>query len=616
MKKVIVLFVVIASLSSALLNAQSGWFVQKTTFTGNPTSMFFIDSNTGWIMHDSGRVIRTTNGGNSWSPAYFIGTYYPISSMKFVNDLTGWAAGGFAEYNPFNMEYAIVLKTTNGGVNWTTQYLDSWGPHINCLAIADANNVFTTASGTDMYSMGSNGRVVKTSNGGLNWNSDSPVSGWASTSVCFFNSQTGWVSAYGQSDVPPTRRLIYRTTNAGASWIQVYRDSINTFSPIISRIHFPDANTGYKFLGGTMKKSTNGGSNWTALDSVSTYGTGEMFFVSSDTGWIIKGSIKRTNNGGQNWTVQNSPAASGKLFFVNSNTGWALGNKILMKTTNGGVEDADYASYFPMHTGNVYLYSAWNWPNPNSSWYITARITKDTVMNSHKYFYLTNFPDIGTGWVRYDSVRENLLYYFPNSNCSGYTNDKVIDSLSARVNDQVNSCVYHWSYTRVEDTTNQLLFNNYNVKTKSFRHDGIVLAHTRYAKNFGIKNYDAGEPPPSTYFVSLAGCYINGIMYGDTLLTNVSKISTEVPSSYSLGQNYPNPFNPITNVKFSIVKAGDVKVVVYYVQGREVQTLVNERLNAGMYEVKFDGSSLNSGVYFYRLTTDGFSDTKKMILIK
>jgi hypothetical protein len=62
--------------------------------------------------------------------------------------------------------------------------------------------------------------------------------------------------------------------------------------------------------------------------------------------------------------------------------------------------------------------------------------------------------------------------------------------------------------------------------------------------------------------------------------------------------------------------AGQVKLVVYDVQGREVQTLVNEKLSAGTYEVKFDGSMLNSGVYFYRIVTDGFSETKRMLLIK
>jgi photosystem II stability/assembly factor-like uncharacterized protein len=73
-------------------------------------------------------------------------------------------------------------------------------------------------------------------------------------------------------------------------------------------------------------------------------------------------------------------------------------------------------------------------------------------------------------------------------------------------------------------------------------------------------------------------------------IIGIQNISTEVPSKYSLSQNYPNPFNPMCNVQFSMYKAGQVKLVVYDVQGREVQTLVNEKLSAGTYEVKFDGS--------------------------
>jgi len=99
-------------------------------------------------------------------------------------------------------------------------------------------------------------------------------------------------------------------------------------------------------------------------------------------------------------------------------------------------------------------------------------------------------------------------------------------------------------------------------------------------------------------------------------LVSVNTISELVPESFPLSQNYPNPFNPITNVKFSIVKSGQVKLVVYDIQGREVQTLVNEKLNAGTYEVKFDGSVLTSGVYFYRMVTRNFIETKRMLLIK
>jgi hypothetical protein len=114
---------------------------------------------------------------------------------------------------------------------------------------------------------------------------------------------------------------------------------------------------------------------------------------------------------------------------------------------------------------------------------------------------------------------------------------------------------------------------------------------------------------------STSGMILHTTTGGQTLVT-VNNISTETPSKYSLWQNYPNPFNPTTNIKFSIIKAEQVNLIVYDIQGREVQTLVNERLKPGTYEATFDGSQLTSGVYFYKLITDGFSETKKMLLIK
>jgi hypothetical protein len=101
---------------------------------------------------------------------------------------------------------------------------------------------------------------------------------------------------------------------------------------------------------------------------------------------------------------------------------------------------------------------------------------------------------------------------------------------------------------------------------------------------------------------------------GNTI--GIKNISSEIPSSYSLQQNYPNPFNNTSNLKFQIVNTGDVKLVVYDIMGREVQTLVNEQLSPGTYEVTFDASMLPSGIYFYRLTSGDFSETRKMILIK
>jgi len=105
-------------------------------------------------------------------------------------------------------------------------------------------------------------------------------------------------------------------------------------------------------------------------------------------------------------------------------------------------------------------------------------------------------------------------------------------------------------------------------------------------------------------------------VYDSIFTLSVVNIATEVPGKYSLGQNYPNPFNPSTVVRFQLSVVSNVVLKVYDVMGREVQTLVNERLQAGTYETTFDGSGLSSGVYFYKMETEGFTETRRMLLIK
>ena len=88
------------------------------------------------------------------------------------------------------------------------------------------------------------------------------------------------------------------------------------------------------------------------------------------------------------------------------------------------------------------------------------------------------------------------------------------------------------------------------------------------------------------------------------------------PKSFSLSQNYPNPFNPTTKINFALPKQGFVTLKIYDMLGREVRTLVNEVKSAGNFTVDFNASELSSGIYFYKLETNGFSDIKKMMLIK
>jgi hypothetical protein len=102
----------------------------------------------------------------------------------------------------------------------------------------------------------------------------------------------------------------------------------------------------------------------------------------------------------------------------------------------------------------------------------------------------------------------------------------------------------------------------------------------------------------------------------DVTSTGIIGNTSEVPVNYELSQNYPNPFNPETSIKIAIPKEGFVSLKIYDVTGKEVMTGVNENLKAGYYNVSLNFSNLTSGVYFYKLVSRDFTETKKMMLVK
>ena len=98
--------------------------------------------------------------------------------------------------------------------------------------------------------------------------------------------------------------------------------------------------------------------------------------------------------------------------------------------------------------------------------------------------------------------------------------------------------------------------------------------------------------------------------------TGVGNNGTQLPSKYELSQNYPNPFNPVTKINFAIPKTAFVSLKIYNMLGKEMTTLVSDTKAAGYYSIDFNASDLSSGVYYYRLESDGFIDVKKMMLVK
>jgi len=96
----------------------------------------------------------------------------------------------------------------------------------------------------------------------------------------------------------------------------------------------------------------------------------------------------------------------------------------------------------------------------------------------------------------------------------------------------------------------------------------------------------------------------------------IQNIGVNIPDNFTVYQNYPNPFNPTTKIKFALPTSSFAKLVVYDMLGREMETLVNEQLNAGTYEADWSADKFSSGVYYYKLITGEYTETKKMILIK
>jgi hypothetical protein len=109
---------------------------------------------------------------------------------------------------------------------------------------------------------------------------------------------------------------------------------------------------------------------------------------------------------------------------------------------------------------------------------------------------------------------------------------------------------------------------------------------------------------------------MHGFWHNSLLLTDINEDYNIKPKEFKLYQNYPNPFNPSTIISWQLPSDSHVLIKVYDILGNEIATLINEEKPAGTYRIKFDASSLSSGVYIYRIQTDSFKEVKKMILLR
>ncbi|MFA5403661.1 MAG: YCF48-related protein, partial [Ignavibacteria bacterium] len=232
-------------------------------------------------------------------------------------------------------------------------------------------------------------------------------------------------------------------------------------------------------------------------------------------------------------------------------------NCLILKANYGGLNWTQYPVVIPGKLNSVYFIN---------------QFTGFAVGNAGKYIKTTNE---GTNWsVSTLSSYDLKSIFFPDS-----LNGWIVGSSGTVIN-----------------TTNG--GNNWIAK------NGIYGSHT----SVHFSNVQTG------WIATNLGYIYQTTNGGSTI--GIQQISSEIPKEYKISQNYPNPFNPSTTIRLELPKKEYVNLTVYNVNGIEIERLINGVKNAGSYEISFDGSNISSGIYYYRLMTVKFTDTKKMILIK
>ncbi len=364
----------------------------------------------------------------------------------------------------------------------------------------------------------------------------------------------------------------YKTTNAGESW--VFMGNITGGSSL----SFPLQTTGYGTNANYILKTTSFGDNWVTQINPTSQFLNSISFPDVNTGFACGGggTLIKTTNGGNNWFIVEPINQSLKfafyfssVFFTDVQTGYIAGSKyagdtsVFIKTTDGGVN------------WNVQRFTISNWGVFTSMFFINS---STGFIGSATHAYVLKTINGGANWNQVMIPTTNSIYsmFFPSAS-TGYA-----------------SCF-----------------------------GGQVLKSTNNGNNWFLQTTGTGSVLYSIFFINDLTGYCAG--NNNTVLKTtdgggapigITPISNEVPLDLRLEQNYPNPFNPTTNIEFSIPRSSFVKLVVFDMLGREVETLLNENLAAGTFRADWNAAGYPSGVYIYILSSGDFRETKKMIFVK
>jgi photosystem II stability/assembly factor-like uncharacterized protein len=607
-------------------NAGTNWIPTSVPNYYSAKKIFFVNENTGWFLNNN-FLYKTTDCGTNWIKQPVISATTYINTLFFINELTGFAAGTPSGGSIFKM-----FKTVNGGLRWDRIFF-TINTSIQSLYFVDSLNG---------YAGGTNGVLAKTTDCGNSWEQLNVTNNYGSIlSISFANQNTGYVNFSND-----TINKILKTTNAGLNFnlafvdstvvlssVSAYGNAVSTcgsygrlasssdygnnwisnsgeikgdFYPIAFQDEFNFIAMGRSNSRIKMYRTTNGGYNWLNYASpVQLFAFYDIYFVDILTGFAVgegstqSGKTMRTTDGGVSWTQLPTVDPYKTLYtvhFLNANTGLTAGMQgLIARTTNAG------NNWTIVHSGGPHLHDVAKFINENTAYSINSNGDVFRSTNGGVNWFTTANISPGIHYIQF--LNENTGYLGGPSGIYKTTNGGY-NWVNAKSGINCGYLEFYDANTGFASGYNAKCFRTTNggnnwIDESGFNHSMIILYHF--------------FTPDIVY--AYGNRWLMKTTNGGTILP-VNETNNEIVNKYSLGQNYPNPFNPTTNVKFSILNSGDVKLVVYDIMGREVQTLVNEMLKPGTYEVKFDGSMLTSGVYFYKLITDGFSETKRMLLIK
>jgi photosystem II stability/assembly factor-like uncharacterized protein len=558
-------------------------------------------------------IKRSTDNGTSWITLTG-GLPSQVTIRSFAMDQNGVIYAGGSNFS------TALYKTTNNGDNWQASSLSNYS--VNSLAVNTSGHIFAG---------GFNG-ISRSTNSGDNWTAVN--SGLTSLRVNHvYCSSTGQIFVCTDSS-------LYRSTNNGSNWVNIgfTNKHVNRFISLSNGSYLSSVyNEG-------IYKSTNSGTSW-QQSNTGINGNSIRAAAFNQSGHIIacteNNGLQKTTDNGVTWQKL-SNGLKGKNYYAAiyhslTNILSSSDSGIFRSTDSGNnwsqVLGERFFDFTVSPNGNIFgsgvypLFALWVSTNGGANWNIANFDFVPAVLAVNQSGHLFGgtsgmgvykSTNNGLNWIQYGpagSVRSITVssngYIYASIENANPGPEGLYRSTNAGLNWQ------HMGFN----------YTMYSLKTNSAGHIyGGTFGGGVYRSTNNGSSWDSvltGMYNQLVLCLSFnqsgylyAGTYYGGL-YRTTLSTiGISAISTEIPDQYKLYQNYPNPFNPVTNINFAVPKNIWVTLKVYDILGREAAVLINENMTAGSYTVDYNASALPSGVYFYKITSGDFTDTRKMMLIK